>query len=326
MYIMFSRLSPTRLLTFAFLTNTSTALIRTNTSIRPSWTRIKSFKRDVAQFQTFRAVSTNRANNLSKNSTLFKYRLVAGVVLCRSPVITRDLIPFEEEYYKYQQVLEQIHSAQFPVEFYFKKGSSGEKLWKEKLKLEISKEMEMAQQEGLVALVNERQKMARFEIDKNDELQESQKVNVADRVTEADRIQDMKSLDRALQRTLYLIVKKPRDQHSWQFPQGGLEKQENLYQAAKRELAEECGRDMDVWFVGRRPIGVYQYRFVEPIVFDQNRFDGAKVFFMKAHIFAGQAKVDHNEIVDFAWVTKQEMQEYVHPDYYAAVKDMLASF
>jgi large subunit ribosomal protein L46 len=45
---------------------------------------------------------------------------------------------------------------------------------------------------------------------------------------------------------------------------------------------------------------------------------------MKAHIFAGQVKVDQKEIVDFAWVTKQEMKDFVSNDYYDAVKDMLS--
>lgn len=45
---------------------------------------------------------------------------------------------------------------------------------------------------------------------------------------------------------------------------------------------------------------------------------------MKAHIFAGQVRINNKEIVDFAWVTKQEMKDYVHPDYYNAIKDMLS--
>lgn len=51
-----------------------------------------------------------------------------------------------------------------------------------------------------------------------------------------------------------------------------------------------------------------------------------QVFFMKAHIFSGQVKVDNKEIVDFAWVTKQEMKDYVAPEYYEAVQDMLSDF
>jgi large subunit ribosomal protein L46 len=47
---------------------------------------------------------------------------------------------------------------------------------------------------------------------------------------------------------------------------------------------------------------------------------------MKAHIFAGQVCVDNKEIVDFAWVTKQEMKQFVSSQYYSAVKDMLSEF
>ncbi|CAG8821410.1 23203_t:CDS:1, partial [Racocetra persica] len=60
------------------------------------------------------------------------YRIVAGVVLSRAPIILRDPHPFEREYYLYQQRLEHIHSPPFPVDFYFKKGSVAEKKWREK--------------------------------------------------------------------------------------------------------------------------------------------------------------------------------------------------
>jgi len=45
---------------------------------------------------------------------------------------------------------------------------------------------------------------------------------------------------------------------------------------------------------------------------------------MKAHIFAGQVQVDNKEIVDYAWVTKQEMKDYVASEYYEVVQDMLS--
>ncbi|CAG8823644.1 6883_t:CDS:2, partial [Cetraspora pellucida] len=160
-------------------------------------------------------------------------------------------------------------------------------------------------------------------IDLSDVSSEEEEIKIASRITSADLKNDVKSLDRALQRTLYLIVKKPRETHSWQFPQGGVEKTETLVQAASRELEEECGNCMDVWFVGRRPIGYYKYDYPKYLVKDNIEYKGAKVFFMAAHIFAGQVKVDNKEIIDFAWVTKQEMKNYVHTEYYEAVKDML---
>ena len=69
--------------------------------------------------------------------------------------------------------------------------------------------------------------------DEFEELQEAreaelQSFNPASRETEADRTGDMKSLQRKLDRVLYLLVKKPRKEHAWQMPQGGLEQQESL--------------------------------------------------------------------------------------------------
>jgi large subunit ribosomal protein L46 len=50
------------------------------------------------------------------------------------------------------------------------------------------------------------------------------------------------------------------------------------------------------------------------------------VYFFKGHILAGQCAPDGEEIVDFAWLTKQEIQQYVEPHYWEAVKDMLSDF
>lgn len=45
------------------------------------------------------------------------------------------------------------------------------------------------------------------------------------------------------------------------------------------------------------------------------------LFFYKAHILAGQVKPAAN--VDFAWLSKEEVQERVASDYWVAVKDIL---
>ena len=69
--------------------------------------------------------------------------------------------------------------------------------------------------------------------DEFEELQEAREVELqsfhpASRETEADKAGDMKSLQRKLDRVLYLLVKKPRKEYAWQLPQGGLEQDESL--------------------------------------------------------------------------------------------------
>ncbi len=57
---------------------------------------------------------------------------------------------------------------------------------------------------------------------------ELQEFKPAPRLTEADVSGDMRSLNRKLDRVLYMLVKKPRKDHSWQMPQGGVEGEESL--------------------------------------------------------------------------------------------------
>ncbi len=54
----------------------------------------------------------------------------------------------------------------------------------------------------------------------------------ASRETEADRSGDMRTLQRKLDRVLYLLVKKPREEHAWQMPQGGVDADESLLEVS----------------------------------------------------------------------------------------------
>ncbi|KAF9923545.1 54S ribosomal protein L17 mitochondrial [Linnemannia zychae] len=281
------------------------------------------------------STSSSAVVSSTKDLIINNQRIIAGAVVSRQPLILRDLTPFEKEYFLYQKDLERDHAAPFGVEFYFKKGSVAERRWKQQEAERLAASGASTAASGAKGSKSKAAAAAAETEEQQDEMTEEDrvaaleaKIEFNDRITEADRKNDVRSLERALARTLYLIVKKPRDQHAWQFPQGGVRVCENLQEAAGRELSEECGSNMDLWFVGRVPIGHYQYKF--PKDFAEKSANptakGAKVFFMKAHIFAGQVQVDNKEIVDFAWVTKQEMKDYVTPEYYEAVKDMLSDF
>ncbi|KAF9541230.1 54S ribosomal protein L17 mitochondrial [Mortierella hygrophila] len=267
----------------------------------------------------------------TKDLIINSQRIVAGAVVSRQPLILRDLTPFEKEYFLYQKNLERDHAAAFGADFYFKKGSVAERRWKQQ-EAERQAAASGATSTSTGAKGSKSSKGAEAvqdEVTEEDRVAALEaKIQFNDRITDADRKNDVRSLERALARTLYLIVKKPRDQHAWQFPQGGVRVCENLQEATGRELSEECGSNMDLWFVGRVPVGHYQYNFSKDFVAKSSNtaVKGAKVFFMKAHIFAGQVQVDNKEVVDFAWVTKQEMKDYVAPEYYDAVKDMLSDF
>lgn len=148
---------------------------------------------------------------------------------------------------------------------------------------------------------------------------------LVDRESEADRTGDVKSLERRADRTLYLLLKKKRSDHAWQFPQGGVEADESLVEAAKRELLEETGPNVDVWPVGRVPAGAFSYPFPATHKKKFPEFDSARVFFMPMRMIRGQAVPNQKEgIVDFAWLTKEEIKDKVSEEYWQAVEPILS--
>ncbi|KAI8981114.1 39S mitochondrial ribosomal protein L46-domain-containing protein [Pilobolus umbonatus] len=253
-------------------------------------------------FNFRRGLATSVSNPLViKNNTI-----ETSIILSRSPQIIRDATPFEKAYFDYREKLERDESTTLPSEFYFKKGSVAERRWKHE---EAARQAAMVDPSvSLSEAVESSQSIWEKE---NEGIVAAAKIEKKSRTTEADIKHDMKSLDRSLQNTLYLVVKES-DKDQWHFPQGPVDTAEYLHEAAERTLRDRCGVDMDTWFVGRQPIGFYK---------DMNAV--SKVFFMKARIFAGQVKPS-KEISDFAWLTKEELPNYLSGDYYKAIKDSLS--
>lgn len=85
--------------------------------------------------------------------------------------------------------------------------------------------------------------MTRLEgVDEFEELLEAREAEVqsfkpAPRETEADKREDRRSLQRRLDRVLYLLVKKPQREHAWQMPQGGVEEGESLLEVGSTPVS-----------------------------------------------------------------------------------------
>ncbi|KAG0165998.1 hypothetical protein DFQ28_007977 [Apophysomyces sp. BC1034] len=123
---------------------------------------------------------------------------------------------------------------------------------------------------------------------------------------------DLHSIHRNSHSTVYLLVKKPRKDHAWQFPQGGIDPGETLTEAALRELAEECGTDLKAQLLDQEAAGVYQYRFPSKFIEKKKKWRGigAKVEFVRASWVSGQCQPDQKEIIDFAWTCEQSPASY----------------
>lgn len=117
----------------------------------------------------------------------------------------------------------------------------------------------------------------------------------------------------------FLIVRKPRKDHAWQFPQGGKESGETDKKAASRELAEECGKKINIKFLGEKPVGEYKYLFPNDFKRHDKNIEGAKVKFFRADLLEGRIEVDNNEIIDFSWVKKTDLVNFFEKDYLKVV-------
>jgi large subunit ribosomal protein L46 len=113
----------------------------------------------------------------------------------------------------------------------------------------------------------------------------------------------------------YLIVKKPRKNHAWQFPQGGVDNGESAIQAAERELREECGKDLRINFLFNDSVGEYKYNFPSDFKRHDKNTVGAIVKFFPAEFVSGKVEIDNNEIIDHKWVKKDEFKNYFDLEY-----------
>lgn len=196
------------------------------------------------------------------------YRLLASPVLSRPPLITRDLTSFEKAFYLYQKRLNERLALPFTRYFYYKKGTPGDLEWKRKIKSRKTPARDIGvydaygsegwNDEVLVgdktgemgtiveALIRdaEGKNIVEGKTDTEGKDSKEDSVKAAERqrrelhkveverpmprITEADEQNDLRSLNRKLDRTLFLLVKN-RDGF-WRFPEDRVCGRENLNQ------------------------------------------------------------------------------------------------
>ncbi|KAJ2480801.1 hypothetical protein EV174_003626, partial [Coemansia sp. RSA 2320] len=214
---------------------------------------------------------------------------------------------FEEATDRYFDWLQFISADRFPRDFFFKKGSTAESKWME---LEDGRNAEWYFDEASKPQLKSVKKIVKEDEDVVEKSEAVRSIEVSPRETEADATGDQQSLERKLDRTLYLVVKSSAGE--WTLPQGEIKSEELLHEAARRNLKELCGGRMSVWMVGNGPVGHHQT-------------DQACTFFIKGHILSGQAQAGVELASEFKWITREEIEKTVSAEYWRAVKDMLST-
>lgn len=212
------------------------------------------------------------------------WRTVCATVLHRYPVITPDNEPWEEEMYDVQEEL-----ADFQRDWLMEQLGDTD-----------------------ANLIGEEQQSY-------EEIVGSMPFEPASRVTEADKTNDRRSPNRKLANSGFLLVKRNREDNSWQFPQGKIneEKDGASGRAAAERVIDRAVGKVNRFFISNAPIGHFCYPYPADVQEQRNEY-GAKVFFWRCQLITGTVKLETRLYKDFAWVARDEIGEYVKDEETAA--------
>lgn len=278
-----------------------------------------------------RAFATEAAKPKAAN-TFPLQKIASTLFISRVPIVTPELTEFEEKYYKYQDELQRRLMWTFPYFYYFKKLSLAEvSFWKNQ-KWPVSKQPGVYYPKGEPDIKHMRERLAKQEVIIKEESQDKNKIEEEveekaivpnSRRTKADETNDVKSLERSLDKTLYLIVKK---NNQWKFPTFGYGEQiAPLEEYATEQIEKANGKSMNLFTVSNKAIHVLKYNKAGKLIKEgevENR-----EYFIKGHILAGEFGLGGNAgYEDFAWLRGDELRDYLEKDYYELVEFLLSEY
>lgn len=276
---------------------------------------VRGFSTKSAAWNTAVESQSRKAGKLTSET---RPNINGGMILSRIPIVTSEPTDFAKQYYSYMDGLKRRLMWTFPSFLYFKRGTLAERKYRELNKIPTQARDGVVYPKGIPDVVNHRERSAEQKIvlpqkdkegargvKKVSEEEEEDVIRPNSRITDADHNGDVRSLERKLDRTLYLIA---QTSGGWKFPSVVVNEQETIGEAAQRGIHELGGPDMNVWTVSHTPAGFYK--------------NGDKrEFYVKSHIVQGQFQP--LQVEDFAWLTKEEIKDKVDQDYYQQLHPLL---
>lgn len=262
------------------------------------------------------ASTTNEAATSSGSSST---KIISSLILSRPPVVLREPTSFEKAYHDYNRQLSEALQQPFPKDFYFKKGSAAEKRYEEdqaSSPLGFSA-ITAAVSKGKAGKGKDTSSTSTSASASSSSEGEAESKPLP-RLSEADTKNDLRSLERKLDRTLYLVVKQ---KSGWKFPAKALENRarENLHDVAPASVIDSLGNKMDIWLVSNLPVGVHK-----------EGGGSEKTYFLRGHVLAGNAELAKDKksgVEEFQWLTKEEIEKLMgegeESGYWKGVEDLL---
>ncbi|CAL8070892.1 unnamed protein product [Calicophoron daubneyi] len=235
------------------------------------------------------------------------WKLFSGLCIKRPAVIVPELSPLE------RKVSELYSSIEFEKSFL-----SSHELRDQQDQVRLSKALEQqqhGQDKQYPAATPSDQEGTTLQTAREKELQwqsEAERFKPANRTTENDRSNNLRSAWRMLDRPLVLIVKQSLggEPPSWGLPLVSLKGDENLRQAADGLVTQSLPSAAKCRIFGNTPSAVHVYKFRDKQ--SGERF-GAQLYFFHAYVnrLWHGSDIKMAGVTDFAWITRDHMNEYV---------------
>lgn len=239
-------------------------------------------------------------------ATLAKPVIRTTAIVSRNPVVTADLPQFESQFYRYQNELWKRLMWTFPKWFYYRVGTLSEQKFRElnpnpvynnpniefprgRPDIRQQRDRRFKQELSLPKTYSEAKE--EDEVAANDNL--SRKIVPNSRVTEADKKNDVTSLERKLARTLYLVV---QQDGSWTFPTFDAAEDQALHTSAETGIYKLGGEKINYFNVSNTPCHV-------------SSSDTSKTFYIKSHILSGKFEPQNGE--KYMWLSKDELSQHL---------------
>lgn len=246
--------------------------------------------------------------------------ILSTLLLLRTPVVTAVLPQFQQQYYKYQKELWKRLMWTFPKWFYYREGTLSEQKYRELNKNPMYNNPNLEFPEGRPELRQQRDRRFKQEINlpktysetaDEDVLQKdsmSRKIVPNSRTTEADKANDVTSLERKLARTLYLVVSEDNGK-TWKLPTFA-NTGKPLHREAEDGLYALGGDSINYFNVSAKPFHVHHN-------------GEAREFFIKLHILSGEFTAQKPDL-KHAWLTVEEVGQYLNKDYFGEIRHLMS--
>lgn len=148
---------------------------------------------------------------------------------------------------------------------------------------------------------------------------ELSKCKLSSRITEADKKNDRKSVNRELEKPLILVIEQKLGNGKYfVLPQGQRQDGETMRQCAERILREQCGDQLNVQFYGNAPCGFYKYKYP---VSQRKDAVGVKLFFFRTAYRSGT--IDAKQTPKYEWLTCADLETKFKRPYFDSISQFM---